>query len=101
MPQSESPPPTGPSKALNTLARQKNKRGSHTIGVLQLCWHLPQLTTNAKQTKSIGYVNIIQRLKITNLIGHIEETMPNGLLKISKFLLRSTPVRHNQREPVG
>ena len=44
---------------------------------------------------------MIQRLKITNLIGHIEETMPNGLLKISKFLLRSTPARHNQREPVG
>ena len=42
-----------------------------------------------------------QRLKITNLIGHIEETMPNGLLKVSKFLLRSTPARHNQREPVG
>ena len=42
-----------------------------------------------------------QRLKITNLTGHIEETMPNGLLKISKFLLRCTPARHNQREPVG
>ena len=42
-----------------------------------------------------------QRLKITNLIGHIEETMPNGLLKISKFLLRSTPPKHTQREPVG
>ena len=27
--------------------------------------------------------------------------MPNGLRKISKFLLRSTPARHNQREPVG
>ena len=26
-----------------------------------------------------------QRLNITNLIGHIEETMPNGLLKISKI----------------
>ena len=42
-----------------------------------------------------------QRLNITNLISHIEETMPKGLLKISKFLLRSTPARHNQREPVG
>ena len=42
-----------------------------------------------------------QRLKIINLVGHIEETMPNGLLKISKFLLRSTPARHNQRVPVG
>ena len=42
-----------------------------------------------------------QRLKMTNLIGYIEETMPNGLLKISKLLLRSTPARHNQREPVG
>ena len=42
-----------------------------------------------------------QRLKITNLIGHIEETMPNGLLKVSKFLLRSTPARHNQRELIG
>ena len=42
-----------------------------------------------------------QRLKITNLIGHIEETMPNGLLKISKFLLQNTPARHNQRVPVG
>ena len=44
-----------------------------------------------------------QRLKITNLSGQIEETMPNGLLKISKLLLRNTPARHNQREsvPVG
>ena len=42
-----------------------------------------------------------QRLNITNLIGHIEETMPNGLLKISKILLQSTPARHNQRESVG
>ena len=42
-----------------------------------------------------------QRLKITNLIGRIEETMPNGLLKISKFLLLSTPARRNQRVPVG
>ena len=42
-----------------------------------------------------------QRLNLTNLIGHIEKTMPNGLLKIFKFLLRSTPARHNQREPVG
>ena len=40
-----------------------------------------------------------QRLNITNLIGHIVETMPNGLLKISNFLLRSTPARHNQKEP--
>ena len=37
-----------------------------------------------------------QRLKI-NLIGHIEEIMPHGLLKILKFLLQSTPSRHNQR----
>ena len=42
-----------------------------------------------------------QRLKTTNLIGHMEETMPNKPLKISKFLLQSTPARHNQREPVG
>ena len=42
-----------------------------------------------------------QRLQITNLIGHMEETMPNVHLKISKFLLQSTPARHNQREPVG
>ena len=42
-----------------------------------------------------------QRLNITNLIGHIEETMPYGLLKISKFLLRSTPAGHNQRELAG
>ena len=42
-----------------------------------------------------------QKLQVTNLIGHFEETMPNGLLKISKFLLRSTPARHHQREPVG
>ena len=42
-----------------------------------------------------------QTLKITNLIGHIEKTMPNELHKISKFLLRSTPARHNQREAVG
>ena len=42
-----------------------------------------------------------QRLKITNLIGHIEETMPNEILKISKLLVRSTPARHNQRELVG
>ena len=42
-----------------------------------------------------------QRLKITNLIGHIEETMLKGLLKIFKFLLRSTPAKHNQRKPVG
>ena len=42
-----------------------------------------------------------QRLKITNLIGHIEETMPNGLLKIFKSLLQSTPARNNQRVPVG
>ena len=41
-----------------------------------------------------------QRLKITNSIGHIEERMPNGLLKISKFLLRNTLAKHNQREPV-
>ena len=39
-----------------------------------------------------------QSLKITNLIGHTEETMPNGHRKISKFLLRSTPARHNQKE---
>ena len=32
-----------------------------------------------------------QRLKIKNLIGPIEETMPNWLLKIFKSLLRSTP----------
>ena len=42
-----------------------------------------------------------QRLRIANLIGHIEETMPNELFETSKFLLRSTPARHNQREPVG
>ena len=42
-----------------------------------------------------------QKLKITNLLGHIEETMPHRLLEISKFLLRSTPAIHNQREPVG
>ena len=42
-----------------------------------------------------------QRLKITNLIDHIEATMPNELFKISKFLLRSTPARHNQRQLVG
>ena len=42
-----------------------------------------------------------QRLKISNQIGRIEETMPNGLLKISKSLLQSTPARHNQRVPVG
>ena len=53
MPQLESPPPTGPPKGSTTQARQK-KRGSHTIEVLQLCWHLPPLTTKAKQTKSIG-----------------------------------------------
>ena len=53
MTQLETPPPTGPSKALTTQARQK-KRGSHAVEVLQLCWHLPQLTTKAKQTKSIG-----------------------------------------------
>ena len=53
MPQLESPPPIGPSKALTTQARQK-KRGFHTIGVLQLCWHLLPLTAKAKQTKSIG-----------------------------------------------
>ena len=69
--------------------------------MLQLCWHLSPLTTKAKRTKSIGYDNMNKRIKITNLIGHIEETMPNGLLKISKILLRSTPAKHNQREPVG
>ena len=42
-----------------------------------------------------------QRRKITNLIGHIEETMPNRLLKIVKSLLQSTPARHNQRVPVS
>ena len=42
-----------------------------------------------------------QRLKITNLIGHIQETLPNRLLTILKFLLQSTPARHNQRVPVG
>ena len=42
-----------------------------------------------------------QRLKITNLIGHIEETMPNGLFKIFKPLLQSTPAGHNQRVPVS
>ena len=42
-----------------------------------------------------------QRLKITNYIGHIEETMPNGLLKILKSLLQSPPARLNQRVPVG
>ena len=42
-----------------------------------------------------------QRLKITNLIGHIEETMPSGLLKISQFLLRSTPARRSQIVLVG
>ena len=36
-----------------------------------------------------------QRLKIRNLIGQIEKTIPNGLLKISKFLLRGTSARHN------
>ena len=53
MPQLESPPPTGPSTALATQARQK-RRGSHATGVLQLYWHLPPLTTKAKQTKSVG-----------------------------------------------
>ena len=42
-----------------------------------------------------------QRLNITNLIDHIAETMPNGLLKILKPLLRSIPARRNQRVPVG
>ena len=42
-----------------------------------------------------------QRLKITNLIGLIEETMPNAFLKISKSLLQSTPTRQNQRVPAG
>ena len=42
-----------------------------------------------------------QRLKITNQIGHNEETMPNRLCKVLKSLLRSTPARHNQRVPVG
>ena len=42
-----------------------------------------------------------QRLKITNLIGHVEETMPNGLLNGFKSLLQSTPAGHNQRIPVG
>ena len=42
-----------------------------------------------------------QRLKTTNYTGHIEETMPNGLLKILKSFLQSTPDRHNQRVPVG
>ena len=42
-----------------------------------------------------------QRLKITNLTGLIEETMPNGFIKISKFLSQSTSAKHNQREPVG
>ena len=42
-----------------------------------------------------------QRFKITNLIDDIEETLPYGLLKISKFLLQSTPARHNKRVPVG
>ena len=100
MPQLKSPLTTSPLKALTTQARQK-KRGSHTVGVLQLCWHLPPLTTKAKQTKSIEQVNMNQRLKITNLIGHIKKTIPNGLLKISKFLVRSTPTRNNQRVPVG
>ena len=42
-----------------------------------------------------------QRLKITNEIGHIEETMPHGLLKIFNSLLQSISARHNQRVPVG
>ena len=42
-----------------------------------------------------------QGLRIANIIGHIEETMPNGLIKISRFLLPSTLARHNHREPVG
>ena len=42
-----------------------------------------------------------QRLKITNLIGHFEDTMPYGLLKFLESLLQSTPARHNQRVPVG
>ena len=36
-----------------------------------------------------------QRLKTTNLLGHIEETKPNGLLKTFKSFLQSTPARHN------
>ena len=35
-----------------------------------------------------------QRLKITKFVGHIEETMPNGPLKIKKSLLRSTQAGH-------
>ena len=42
-----------------------------------------------------------QTLNITNLISHIEEIMPNGLLKFFKSLLQSTPARHDQRVPVG
>ena len=42
-----------------------------------------------------------QRLNITKQIGHIEETMPNRLLKIFKSLLQSTPARRNQRIPVS
>ena len=26
----------------------------YTIGALQMCWHLPPLTTKTKQIKSIG-----------------------------------------------
>ena len=52
------------------------------MGVLQSRRLLLSSSAKLKQIKSIGLVNMNQRLKITNLVGHIKETMSNGHLKI-------------------
>ena len=37
---------------------------------------------------------ILKNQRLQNLVGHIDETMPNGPLKNLKSFLRSTPARH-------